>query len=98
MWMLLESVDFDQSDKVWNEVTVQRGLGAGGYKSVFCLPGILPSFSGSPNPHKACTVWVCKEETTDIVVVDASYFEPAIVAKIMRSVCECTRKGIGFSV
>lgn len=50
-------------------------------------------------PQKPRAVWVGKEEATDVVVgLDASYFERAIVAKMMKSACGCIREGIGCAV
>ncbi len=50
-------------------------------------------------PQRPRSVWVGKEEATEVVVgMDAAYFDRNVVAKMQRSACGCIREGVGCSV
>ncbi|EMD40316.1 hypothetical protein CERSUDRAFT_102733 [Gelatoporia subvermispora B] len=50
-------------------------------------------------PERPRGVWVGKQEASEVVVgLEPSYFERAIVGKMMKSACGCIREGIGCAV
>jgi hypothetical protein len=52
------------------------------------------------SPRRRLGVWTAKNEASSgaVVGLDASYFDRAAVAKIVRSACGCIRDGVGCAV
>lgn len=47
-------------------------------------------------PRRRLGVWMAKSSAeSNVVALDASYFDQAAVAKILRSACGCVREGVG---